>query len=317
MTLDECEELFHSVRTATQFDVLQRCFVQLLSAYEVLNFQLGPGSIYWRARRCDTSAGFAKIKDLGPPPRALCTVGRLNDANDPVLYAATREVTTLSEIDVGPGDYVHLVGYRVVNRGLLRLGFLGDYFHVYKTGQSIVGGTEPGRALTRIINNMGREAATLRTYVDAFLSGVISDKSASDIDYVRTRALMTSIFFKTPDLDGIFYPSVKDHVGMNVCIKSPVCTSELEVVCSSVIRIVKVREYGFYDYEYCCHAIGVDGEAFVMRPHDDGASHIFFSQSEDDLLEMRKRYLEMGHKGGEIVKRALKVGEEPPGSEGN
>ena len=290
---------------------LQRSFAELLSAYEILNFRLGPGNIYWRARKCSSSAGFAKAKDLGPPPKALCTVGRLNDANDPVLYAATREVTALSEIDVRSGDYVHLIGYRVANQRSLRLGFLGDYFHVYKTGQSVVGGSEPGRTLTRIINGMGREAATLRTYIDAFLSNVISDKSASNSGYVRTRALVSSIFLEMPGLDGLFYPSVKDHIGMNIFVKNPAFASELEAVCSSIIRIVKVREYGFYDYEYCCHAIGIDGGSFVMQPHDGGASHIFFSRSEDDLLEMRKRYLEMGHRGGEVVKWSPRSGEEP------
>lgn len=318
MNLDDCEEVFHQIRESNQSEDLMAKFMRLFGDYEILNFALGPGGIYWRARKCDSANGFAKITDLAAPPAICCAAGRLNEPNQPVLYAATREVTALGEIGAKSGDYVHLVGFRILKERTLRLGFIGDYFHVYKTGQSKIGGSDPGRALTRVINEMGRDRALVKTYIDAFLSDVISDKRASINNYLHTRALIAVIFSKLPGLDGLFYPSVKDHVGMNVLVKNFACNEGMKIVCSNVVRVEKVREFGFFDYACCHQAVGVDDDGrLIMRAYDGSASHIFFSDTEGDLMEMRDRYIEMGHKSGEIVKHrevrkggAMKMGED-------
>ena len=49
--------------------------------------------------------------DIGPPPAALAGVGRLNRAEKPVLYIASKPYTALAEIRPHPGHYVSIGGF--------------------------------------------------------------------------------------------------------------------------------------------------------------------------------------------------------------
>lgn len=302
MDLDDCEALFADIRSVVDQDLLVQIFGQLLKEYEILNCTLGPGSIFWRGRRSG-SGGFNNLSDLSYPPAALCKTGRLNDQLEPVFYAAARETTVLSELHVSPGDYVHLIGYRISSDETLHLASFGEYLSIQRTGLSRLIQSDPCKSITKLLNSYENGKSLLLIFIDAFLAEILSDVSANQQGYRRTRALKNAVLRQMPDIDGLFYPSVRDNMGLNLALWSGSFDRTMEPVCSQVLRIQKARDYSVFDYDRCRHAIGIDENGnFLMQSPDSDASHIIFAKTPQELSNIEQGLCELGHKSDGIVR---------------
>src|SRR5205807_10469244 len=119
--------------------------------------------------KCHSPSGWPNVMDVIYPPPECTHAERLNDPGDPILYASTRKLTVLSELNVKEGDYVHLIALRMKQGADVHFMAIGDFHHVFKAGFSRLVGSEPCRALSMLINNFGQQNGRSIIYVDAFL----------------------------------------------------------------------------------------------------------------------------------------------------
>ena len=82
----------------------------------------------------------------------------------------------------------------------------------------------------------------------------------------------------------MFYPSVQDHVGMNLAVLSEAYFSNIHMVCSRVVKIKKVHSYGFYDYEIIrsCEGINELGR-FVWSKEPSVRHEILFNLTQEEV----------------------------------
>ncbi len=282
MKLTDCDRLFAKIRSATEPDVIASGFRELFDFYPLLNFSIGRGSIYWRGQK-STSEGFLSADRLHCPPPEFTKAGRLNDKGASCLYAATRKSTVFRELDAKEGDYLHVVGLRMRPEKSIRIIAIGDFFHVHKTGYTRSLGRDPDQVLSRIQNSWGKEHATKILYVDAFLSELLADKEAKSSDYLKTRILASTTYAKS-GAAGMFYPSVQDHVGMNLSVLPEAYYSSMHIVCSQVIRINRVHSYGFYDYKITKHCEKInESSCFVWGNVSSDRHALFFDLTEEEI----------------------------------
>ena len=290
MTLDECEQHFAAIRASVAEDEVQTHLRILLDTYPVMSFELGRGSVFWRGRKTGIEP-YANISHMSYPPSELAALGRLNNPGQPCLYAATRRSTVLTELGVVEGDYIQLIGFRVKPHHKLRVVAIGELFHVYKTGYTKSLGTDPGNALSRTLNAAGLDRGTKVVYVDAFLGNLLSDRNARDSSYVATR-LLASLAYQKSGADGLFYPSVQDHVGMNVALLPGQYDSATHPVCCQFVRITKVRDFGFFDSEILLEAtnIGNAGEIeWAVPKAQNVTTFVGLTKREHDFITTKAR----------------------------
>lgn len=165
----------------------------------------------------------------------------------------------------------------------IRIIAIGDLFHVYKTGYARSLGRDPDQVLSRIQNSWDKELATKILYVDAFLSELLADKGAKNRDYLITRILASTAYEKS-GAEGMFYPSVQDHVGMNLSVLPEAYYSSMHIVRSQVIRINRVHSYGFYDYEITkqCEQIN-ESNCFVWGSVSSDRHALLFNLTEEEI----------------------------------
>jgi hypothetical protein len=188
MTRDECETQFQLIRASKNPREIETHLRTLLDVFPILSFVIGRGSIFWRGRPA-SSQPFNYVREMSCPPPALAGVGRLNDPGCPCLYSASRRSTVLAELHAKVGDYVQLIGFKIKPKGELRLGTIGEIFHVSETGYLRNLGKDPESGISALLNSMDQEKAKTWIFVDAFLASLLSDPNAKDKQYLHTRIL--------------------------------------------------------------------------------------------------------------------------------
>jgi hypothetical protein len=160
---------------------------------------------------------------------------------------------------------------------------IGEWNHLFKGGFSRLVSGEPAVVLKRMLNDMAPEMAKRIIYVDAFLSAILADPRAGENDYLRSRALRHAIFRKIGRADGFFYPSVRDEIGMNLAIKPATFDAKMQVCMSTVIEVTRVRDFGFFDFEYRRHAKWFDEDgAFEWLPDDEQHESVIFGMTKEE-----------------------------------
>jgi len=290
LSLAECDKLFASIRSTQNPDELAAFFDALLKEQPLLGYALGRGSFFWRGRKCVGPGGWPTAFDMVYPPPKLAALQRLNNSGDPLLYASTRKLTVLTELDVQEGDFVHLIAIRMKQGAGVHFMALGDFYHVFKAGFSRLVGDEAGGAVSRTVNDFGAEMGLRVIYVDAFLSSLLSDPLAHTNDYAQTRALRYAVFQKIKEGEGFFYPSVRDTIGMNLAIRPETFDTKGQIMSSQVIQILRKREFGFYDFRYCRHAKWFEGDgSFVWLPETEHHEWVLFGMTTEEEQFMRSR----------------------------
>jgi hypothetical protein len=251
---------------------LNEVFDTLVGYQPLPNYHLRRGSIYWRGRRTQSVVGFDNARDLGPPPPSITKARRLNDSGESILYAATRTHTVFNELHVEEGDYVHLVGLRIRPKVTFPIMAVGELFHIFKTGRSRILGDKIAAELNRMLNDTDPDLGRRIVYVDALLDSYLADPNARDHEYLHSRAIAHAILRKLDLIEAFFYPSVCQESGMNLAVRPESYKNKMHIVASQVVKIIRNRNLGLFDYEVYRHAKHVD---------EDGTFH--WSESEDDL----------------------------------
>lgn len=289
MNLDECEKLFRRIRGTSDIGISRAMFRRLLKEQPLFSYGYGYGHVFWRGRRCDSETGFATLSEVTYPCKACVRAGRLNDDNEPMLYGASQLITVLNELSVQRGDYVHYIGFVIRSESCVRLGVVGEQYHVYHTGLSPLLGNVPDKSMQKELNKLGIEYLPRVVYVDAFLRAVLADKQAEHNAYVHTRALAREILRKHGSIEGFFYPSTRHDVGMNLVVTPSSFDNKFKVVTSSVLRVDNVREFGMYDFHNCTNIYAVEDGFFQKMQPMHVYGECYFNMSEDERRHMEEK----------------------------
>ncbi len=287
-SLDEYESLFAAIRSEQDRQKLVRQFTHLFKVYAVISLEIKRGNVFWRGRKIESKPFFNATK-MSYPPAKNTPHGRLNDAHSPMLYAATDEETVLHELEVKEGDLVQFIGFRVKNEQSLRLAVIGELHHVSKTGYTKTFGQDPKNVFTALLNKGGMEAGKRLMYADAFLASLLADDRASERSYLITRSL-GQVALENSEADGFFYPSVRDSLGMNIVIRPTQFDLAAHVVRSHIVRVIKVREFGFIDYEILEEAEEMDekGGFKWVKPIAKNIARFFnLTKKEYDFMQVQ------------------------------
>lgn len=291
LTLDAIDALVSEIREG---DASKRAAAieKLVRIHEIINLELGRGSIFWRAR-LSQSSGFGNERDLSYPPHAFATAGRCNDPKEPSLYLSCRRETALSEIGVRAGDYVHASGYQIRPGAAVRVLSLGEQLHVQRRGTLLMGSEpEAARAVSAILNGMDQERARMLVYLDSVLAGLLTEADGSTSSYEIQRAILRAINTKLPDLQGVLYPSTKDALGLNLAIRAGAADSTIESCCSMVLKINKVHSYGMFDLTVIRTADGVTADGDFVWSEDAGPKGYVLYRLTKEEAESEPRSIE-------------------------
>jgi RES domain-containing protein len=288
LTFDKYDHHFATIKSSNSETVIREHLRALLDEYPVVSFGLLRGNTFWRGRKAG-AVPFKHISELSYPPPQSTKLGRLNEEAKPSLYAALRRETALREISAVEGDYVQLIGFRVKPEHTIGIAVIGELFHIFKTGYTKAFGFDPYNSLAQMVNLEENEKGLRLIYIDAFLGSIIADKDAQKNGYTATRQLASMIYQDT-DADGLFYPSVLDVPGINIAIRPEPYDLKTHIVCSQFIRITKLRDFNFFEYETLLEASNIDsnGNFLWCRPSPNGAVRFFgLSKLEQDVIKSK------------------------------
>ena len=90
-------------------------------------------------------------------------------------------------------------------------------------------------------------------------------------------------FKKIPEAEDLFYPSVQVDAGMCLALKPSTYDQKMRIVSSHVLRISRVRPFGFYDYDVCMEATGIsDSGEFIWREPRSSRSRYYFNLTKEE-----------------------------------
>lgn len=285
MNLEECDAEFENIESSRDSDAIRLSFLRLLEDHPDINLGFGRGGIYWRARLSDRW-GFTCESEVGYPPPSIARAGRLNDVGSPCLYLSAKRETALAEIGAEAGNYVHLVGFRVLADQILRTIAIGELGHVQKTGYVRITGVDPKLTIARLLNRYPPEQGLRVVYIDSYLGSVLSDPDARESDYLRTQ-ILAKLLYRRSQAVGMFYPSVRSPLGINLAVSAPAADSLFHSAASVVVRVKRVLRFGYFDFDIVRTAkdVGADGQFMWQTPEHPQHMHVFhLSKEEHDKL---------------------------------
>lgn len=273
--LDECDRIASELETDITVERRVELLERLVVSHSVFNMELGRGSVFWRARKCDAS-GYTKEELMTYPPSHITGTGRFNDRREPSLYLSTRRETALAEIGTRPGDYVQVAGFRIRESESVRPLLVGEWLHVHKRGYMRIGDKSTATAISKAMNSFPRSQGRLYTYIDAILGDLMARRDAHTNDYLTTRLLTKILYKKLPATNGVLYPSVKDDLGTNLAIRAEVADKAFEICSSTVYSITSARRFSFYDYTPVQLASGVQPDGTFEWTNPSGSHEMLF-----------------------------------------
>lgn len=257
--LEFLDELTTKITKSTDTDFIREKLNLILDHYQIVNYEFHYNQAFWRARKCFNTEGFANISDLGVPPIELTNPGRLNEANDPILYTSINQFSTLVEIGAEEGDIVHMAAFEQIQNRTIRCATIGEYAHISRWGTGLISDTV-GKLLNEHMNKMPHDIGKSIVYTDAFLNSILKDKDAKTNNYIHSRVLANLIFSRNPNIDAIEYSGVALEASRNYAIKPSSADKALRTSASFVLKINKKYKYGAYDFEVLRKANGVEAD---------------------------------------------------------
>lgn len=282
LSLDDSGEVFDRVMAARNETEAKKALSLVFSGYPDISFSLGRGrTIYWRARK-SSSDGFDNARDMWCPPAQKAAIGRLNNSGQQTLYLSGHIETALCEIGAQVGDYVHLAGFRVLADRQLHVAAIGELMHVQKLGYMRSVGADPGNTLARILNGYDYEEALAIVTADAFLAHVLSDPLAREKNYLHTRMIWHLALMRTRSI-GLFYPSVRNHLGLNLAVKGPAASGIFHGVSSVLVKVKRELRFGYFDFDVVKTAIGeTDNGTYLWQKPEDSKSLVVYRMSKEE-----------------------------------
>lgn len=296
MRIDEIEDYCELILNSSDPIEIENTFKILLTYYKCSSIKLSRENTFWRARNLEGRAFFKNIADLCYPPKNLTTSGRMNKANEPILYLSTRKETALAEIDIKEMEFVQVAGFRIVHEKELAVSIVGMFWNVFKNGGVPLILKDPNNQvfdyLKYLMANSYEDIPLILIYIDKFFANILSAVNASENDYLHTKVLSKIIMDKSKSV-AIAYPSVKDEGAYNLAVKADVSDTLFENVSCSVLRIDRKKKYGIFlsKIENISENIDNLGNFVWMDTSNtkqplNGFHHVFYNQKgeEDEVI---------------------------------
>ncbi len=214
---------------------------------------------WYRARLCETAAGFASLNQVLYRPAAQAGFGRANLPGHPVFYGSWNVPITMDEIGAQVGDYVQVVSCRIQQGHELPCLVVGEYQSMEFSGGSLI-----NSRLTESVFSRQRDSdiATFRTqvYLDSVLAQLFRREATRPHEYKAT-AIFASIMHRTGA--GLMYPSVRLPGGINIAVPAAEFDRLFEVISTSVKRITRCYGYGLYEVEGTRDSCDFDPEGVI------------------------------------------------------
>lgn len=299
MRIDEIEDYCELILKSSDPIEIESTFKILLNYYKCSSINLSRGDTFWRARNLDGRAFFKNIADISYPPKNLTTSGRMNKANEPILYLSTRKETALAEIDIKEMEFVQVAGFRIAHEKELAVSIVGVFWNVFKNGGVPLILKDPEQKifsyLKYLMSNYREDISLALIYIDKFFATILSALDASKNDYLHTKILSKIIMDKSKSF-AIAYPSIKDEGAYNLAVNAEVSDTLFENVSCSVLRIDRKKKYGIFlseieniaeDIDYLGNFVWVDMND-IPQPLN-GFHHIFYNQKgkEDEVTNSK------------------------------
>lgn len=177
MPLGECRKVIDCIKKSTDPNTIKEGFSLLLKEQPILNFNWGPGQEFWRCRKSDNGIIYTNSKDFYcPSPEKIKAPGRLNGVGVPLLYMSTKRTTAYSELRAQPGDILYTICYKIREEKTVRIRLIGELFHVYRTGLSMINPSVAGIVHELMNNSFAYDIWKSILFVDAFLMTVFREK---------------------------------------------------------------------------------------------------------------------------------------------
>lgn len=274
--LDKCSEIHDELASIVNTKEIDKRIGELLAGFPIFSFGFGRGRIFWRARRAE-GREFGQLKELWHRPPETTGMGRLNDPGKPCLYLSSHIETALAEIQANDGELIHVAGYRVVSDKEMRVAAIGELAHVHKKGYPRITGVDPDQSIARSLNKHPFETGLQIVYIDAILADLLADPNARARDYAVTRALASAIYKRQGDVMGMFYPSVRTDVGLNLALLPTPASDILHDVASVLVKVNRRHKFGYFDFLVLKTAIGRrdDGTFEWSTPRDPRSLNVY------------------------------------------
>ena len=240
------EELRASA-SVQDIDVLKSIISKSLEGREVTSVSLKEGTFVYRARKL--SGQFCKESpitpmDLSYPPTAVCSMGRLHRAGQPVFYCSTSKSPLLYELDAAVGDEFILSIWKLQKPALVNnIGYTKKVFESFGSSR------EPQMWGSPRLDDLENGLDPL--YAD-YLSALFAEKAAGPTDETyKLSVAIAEIHYGTIEgqsnvFAGVLYPTVAGKAnGDNVALLPWYVDSSLEWLKAIHIRVTAVHTDGW------------------------------------------------------------------------
>lgn len=207
------------------------------------------------------------------PPLNAVTHGRMNSLNEPMLYLSDRKDTALTEISDSKNSVsAHFIGLAPKEEKDSFFTLVGEIFDIYRRGAGDIIYGDTAKTVNSMINGCNRDEAARLIISDRILLELL----CSNKTYVDTSFVAKLLRDKSPNADGILYPSVRQYGGRNVALRP----ESLDKWCvKSVFSATESKNLGFglWDHKGIAHLAVVSdaGDLQYGECHqDEGAIHI-------------------------------------------
>lgn len=224
----------------------------LLDYYSVINFiATKKDGLFFRARKLESTESYDHVRELGAPPVQLTCANRLNNALDPVCYLAHNMLCALDEINAIVGDKIQIIVYEPNENISPRFAVIGEKKNVFRRGVSKYSEDISKYILETLSLLLNEDQIAFQSYIyiDSFLSDLLNDKNANNINYIHTRSLMRILQKKCPDINGFMYDGVASDGAINIALDVDIAESFLKPIYTITINILDKYSYGLYKYE--------------------------------------------------------------------
>lgn len=206
----------------------------------------------FRSRAIERGTDFEHIKQMGyPPAHRVKEFGRCNMPGQCILYAASNPETSFLEIDFSGEKPCAVIAQFRLKAGeklcLLPIGELDHYRRHKKPRSMAPGAAEKMEALLAPLDHYDR---VTHQFVDAYLADYMSripDETTERNLYEVTSAISNAML-NPADVDGLIFPSVRHHGGLNYAIKPDVFDRKFEVQKYLLTKELYNHGYGLFEY---------------------------------------------------------------------
>ncbi|HIF9175101.1 TPA: RES family NAD+ phosphorylase [Photobacterium damselae] len=250
LDLDYMHDLAKNIKASNSEKDVHDGLKYALQFYDIINFEFKYGRSFLRARVAQDEQGFKSTSEIYYPPHHVANVGRVNDKGSPFLYLSLTMDVALAEVGAQEGDIVQISAFKPKSKPI-RLGIIGEKYKASRGTSSFLP-RETTEVLSSLVNKLEKEdrkKAMAYLYPDMFFDDLMTDKKASEFNYIHSRALARLMLDKQRTLDGLLYHSVASFGGTNVALPCDKADSLLGLEYTFLIKVKRAYDYGLYDVE--------------------------------------------------------------------